>query len=72
MLFQDFRAFLVPRRPHFILQLRVCDFPIVYVWIGENDMLVDLRLPVWTENLVYVYERKRIRVDGALIAKLLE
>ena len=70
MLSQDFMAILVPRRSHFILQLCICGFPIAYVWIGVNDLLGHYRLRVvlvWTENFVYVYQRKRIRVDGTSI-----
>ena len=40
MLSQDFMSILVPRQPHFILQLCICDFPIVYMWIGINNTYV--------------------------------
>ena len=46
MLSQDFMAIMVPGRPHFILQLCICDFPTVYVWKGVNDMSGDHRLRV--------------------------
>ena len=41
-----FHAILVPRRPRFIFQLCICEFPIVYVWTGVNDTLEDHRLRV--------------------------
>ena len=44
---QDFMSILVPRQPHFVLQVMyIYDFPIVYVGIGINDMLGDHRLCV--------------------------
>ena len=46
MFSQDFMAIQVPRQPHFILQLCICDFPIVYMWIVVNDVLGDHRLLV--------------------------
>ena len=64
MLSQDFIAILIPRRPHFILQLCICDFSIAYVWIGVNDLLGDNRsrvVLVWTENFVYEWTGPQLR-----------
>ena len=61
---------LVPRRPRFIPQLCICDFPIVYVLIGVNDMLGDHR-DVWTENFVYVCPACSIRCQSSSFSTLL-